>query len=251
MQDKLKTHDNSRHFPRCHTRTGTRTLQGKSRHSTSRHSTSGWRQTLGGGGCTCLSVTVVHLVLHRGKGGDSSWGTFFLRRPHPFKFWDRPSTWYLCGTIFSAVFEDGLPDGKNECESCCCCRINTLATGHSFHSFWCVDPVSVRLHVFFSFFLVSAIFAFFFINRVWISVHFMTMLMYHKVRLNSSEHPCEKGTKVKVSLKGYRQNWQGSSPGQEKVNQLINTNFNKWNFHGWLKHVQKSIIQLYLQKVTL
>jgi hypothetical protein len=32
---------------------------------------------------------------------------------------------------------------------------------------------------------------------------------------------------VGVSLKGYRQNWQERKPGEEKTNQLINTNSNK------------------------
>jgi hypothetical protein len=54
-----------------------------------------------------------------------------------------------------------------------------------------------------------------------------------------------------VSLKGYRHNWQETEPGEEKVNPLLNTTCNKWQFNRLLKHVQQSIIQLYLQKVTL
>ncbi len=54
-----------------------------------------------------------------------------------------------------------------------------------------------------------------------------------------------------MSLKGYRQNWQETAPGEENVNQLLNTNCNKWHLNRFMKHVQKSIIQLYLQKVTL
>jgi hypothetical protein len=52
-------------------------------------------------------------------------------------------------------------------------------------------------------------------------------------------------------LKGYRQKWQDTVPGDQKVNQLFNTNYNNWHFNRLLKHVQQSIIQLYLQKVTL
>ena len=54
-----------------------------------------------------------------------------------------------------------------------------------------------------------------------------------------------------VSLKGSRRNWQETAPGEEKVNQLFNTNCNKWHFNRFLKDVQQSIIHLYLQKVTL
>jgi hypothetical protein len=54
-----------------------------------------------------------------------------------------------------------------------------------------------------------------------------------------------------VSLKGSRWNWQETSPGEEKVNQLFNTNCNKWHFNRFLKDVQQSIIHFYLQKVTL
>ena len=54
-----------------------------------------------------------------------------------------------------------------------------------------------------------------------------------------------------VSLKGYRQNLQETAPAEENVNQLLNTTCNKWHFNRLLKHVQQSIIQLYLQKVTL
>ncbi len=53
-----------------------------------------------------------------------------------------------------------------------------------------------------------------------------------------------------VSLKGSRRNWQETAPGEEKVNQLFKTNYNKWYFNRLLKHVQQSIIQLYLHKVT-
>ena len=54
-----------------------------------------------------------------------------------------------------------------------------------------------------------------------------------------------------VSLKGYRQNWEETVPGEEKVNQLLNTNCNKCHFNRFMKHVEKSIFQLYPQKVTL
>ncbi len=55
-----------------------------------------------------------------------------------------------------------------------------------------------------------------------------------------------------VSLKVSRRNWQETGPGEEKVNQLFNTNSNKWHFNRFLlKNVQQSIIHLYLQKVTL
>jgi hypothetical protein len=54
-----------------------------------------------------------------------------------------------------------------------------------------------------------------------------------------------------VSLKGYRQNGHETGPGGEKANQLFNTTCNKWHFNRFLEHVQQSIIQLYLQKVTL
>jgi hypothetical protein len=37
----------------------------------------------------------------------------------------------------------------------------------------------------------------------------------------------------------------------QKVNQWFNTNYNKWHFNRLMKHLQKSIMQLYLQKVTL
>ena len=37
----------------------------------------------------------------------------------------------------------------------------------------------------------------------------------------------------------------------QTVNQLLSTNYNKWHFHRLLKHAHKSIIQLYLQNVTL
>ncbi len=56
---------------------------------------------------------------------------------------------------------------------------------------------------------------------------------------------------TRVSLKGSRQNWQETVPGEEKVNQLLNTNCNKWHINRFMKDVQKSIIQLYLEKVTL
>jgi hypothetical protein len=46
-------------------------------------------------------------------------------------------------------------------------------------------------------------------------------------------------------------NWQDTGPGEEKVHQLFKTNCNRWNFRWLLKDVQQSIIQLYLQKVTL
>ena len=55
----------------------------------------------------------------------------------------------------------------------------------------------------------------------------------------------------RVSVKGYRQNWQESVPGEQKVNYFLNTNCNQWHFNRFLKHVQHSIIQLHLQKVTL
>jgi hypothetical protein len=54
-----------------------------------------------------------------------------------------------------------------------------------------------------------------------------------------------------VSLKGSQRNWQETAPGEEKVNQLFKTTCNKWHFNRFLKDVQQSIIQLYLQKVTL
>jgi hypothetical protein len=54
-----------------------------------------------------------------------------------------------------------------------------------------------------------------------------------------------------VSLKTYRQNWEETVPGEEKVNQLLNTNCNKCHFNRFMKHVEKSIFQLYPQKVTL
>jgi hypothetical protein len=52
-----------------------------------------------------------------------------------------------------------------------------------------------------------------------------------------------------VPLKGYRQNEHETGPGEEKVNQLLNNSCNKWHFNRFLKHVQQSIIQLYLKKV--
>jgi hypothetical protein len=52
-----------------------------------------------------------------------------------------------------------------------------------------------------------------------------------------------------VSIKDYK--WQDTTPGEQKVNQLFNTNCNKWYFNRLVKHVHQSIIQLYLQKVTL
>ena len=54
-----------------------------------------------------------------------------------------------------------------------------------------------------------------------------------------------------VSLKGSRWHWQETVPGEEKVNQLFKTDCNKWHFNRLLKDVQQSIIQFYLQKVTL
>jgi hypothetical protein len=54
-----------------------------------------------------------------------------------------------------------------------------------------------------------------------------------------------------VSLKVSRRNWQETGPGEEKVHQLFKTNCNRWHFNRLLKDVQQSIIQLYLQKVTL
>ncbi len=54
-----------------------------------------------------------------------------------------------------------------------------------------------------------------------------------------------------MSLKGYRQNWQETATGEEKVNQLLNTNWNKRHFNRFMKDVEKLIIQLHLQKVTL
>ncbi len=53
-----------------------------------------------------------------------------------------------------------------------------------------------------------------------------------------------------VSLKGSRWNWQETAPGEEKVNQLFNTNCNKWHFNRFRQDVQQSIIHFYLQKVT-
>jgi hypothetical protein len=47
-----------------------------------------------------------------------------------------------------------------------------------------------------------------------------------------------------VSLKGYRQNWEGSTPCEKKVNQLFNTNCKEWHFNQLMKH-------LCLQKVVL
>jgi hypothetical protein len=38
---------------------------------------------------------------------------------------------------------------------------------------------------------------------------------------------------------GYRQYWQGAAPGEQKANQLLNTNCNKWYCNRLLKHVQK------------
>jgi len=55
-----------------------------------------------------------------------------------------------------------------------------------------------------------------------------------------------KWTGVTVSLKGSRQKWQETGPGDQKVNQFLNTNFYEWHFNRLLKHVQPSIIQLYL-----
>jgi hypothetical protein len=49
-----------------------------------------------------------------------------------------------------------------------------------------------------------------------------------------------------VSLKGSRWNWQETAPGEEKVNQLFNTNCNKWHFNRFLKDVEQSIIHFYL-----
>ena len=40
-------------------------------------------------------------------------------------------------------------------------------------------------------------------------------------------------------------------PGEVKVNQLFNTNSNKWHFNRLLKDVQQWIIRVYLQEVTL
>jgi hypothetical protein len=54
-----------------------------------------------------------------------------------------------------------------------------------------------------------------------------------------------------VSLKVSRWNCQETGPGEKKVNQLFKTNCNKGHFNRLLKDVQQSIIQLYLQKVTL
>jgi hypothetical protein len=56
-----------------------------------------------------------------------------------------------------------------------------------------------------------------------------------------------------MSLKVSRRNWQETGPGEpeEKVHQLFKTNYNRRHFNRLLKDVQQSIIQLYLQKVTL
>ncbi len=54
-----------------------------------------------------------------------------------------------------------------------------------------------------------------------------------------------------VSLKGSRWNWQETAPGEEKVNQLFNTDYNNWHLNRFLKDVEQSIIHFYLQKVTL
>ena len=48
-----------------------------------------------------------------------------------------------------------------------------------------------------------------------------------------------------------KQNLQETAPAEENVNQLLKTTRNKWHFNRLLKHVQQSIIQPYLQKVTL
>jgi hypothetical protein len=41
------------------------------------------------------------------------------------------------------------------------------------------------------------------------------------------EHNLHEFPKKTFALKGYRQNWQETAPGEEKVNQLLNTSCNK------------------------
>ena len=49
-------------------------------------------------------------------------------------------------------------------------------------------------------------------------------------------------TKVKTSLQVYCHNWDGSVSGDQKVNQLVNTNCNKRHFNRSMKDVQFTVI---------